>query len=970
MQNFKSQKNKVQGSTGPKNETLAILLKTVFLCLILSVTAAAVFIGMWVEDVLAETPELDLSNITQIQSAVIFDRTGELVFEFGLQRSEWVYFNDISPVMIDAISAIEDARFFEHYGVDWSRTLAAVAYTVENLLTGVDSMQGGSTLTQQLINQTHLLLEDGDRDNSIDRKIREIALAIEIEQILSKEQIMEAYLNIAPFGGRIHGIQAASQFYFGVDASQLTLSQAATLAGIVQLPSVHRPDWNAPQAQTRRDTVLDLMVHHDFITQEIRDLAAAEPITDVLVYDESGLEDIHRYQSFIDRVREEALLRFGIEQLDGYQIYTTLDREAQAFVYNLLTGHGDFFWPNEDIQTAVAMIGNDGSVRALAYRDMRSNRVQMGFNPAVHGERQPGSASKPIWAYGPAFEYLNWGTGSMITDELFGYDGGFPGSPLVRNWDGRYRGRVSVRDAMNQSWNVPAIKAYQAVVDTFGQAHLDQFVNRLGIPTPPNGFNQRYAIGGMYHGVSPLQMAGAYATFPNGGVFNEPFTILRIVAPDGTIIHGEQYHRSERIMSESSAYMMNSILRTAVTGSPNSPGTGGLAQVPGQWVAGKTGTTNFDITIRQMHPHIPDGGVPDSWFVGYSMDDTIAIWTGYRSVASGHFLNTYDQRIPQRLFARIMGELGTNEWREPVRPSTVVAERVEWQSGTGEGEACLPSGFTPGGAIRDEFFHAHAVPTCVSNRFSSPDAPRNLNATAGGGLTIHFTWDHGGDNLPMTLGQATAARDNGLGLMANQEVMTEALHNLTIGPGAAQMIISQIEAVGEAEYVLIGTFLNGSTRELGRTTHNRLSVDLPVSDALAIQSFHVVARFTSSNRSSEPSNAIPNSGFIDVSALEIRLDDMRGWSLERAQRWIAGHVEDIRYELVLEYSDTVPVNQIIAMNPTGSLRPDQVLHLVVSLGPEPAIPIIPTLPEPEVEEELDDLPPDLMPGLEDAVGME
>jgi len=455
MKKSNNTRNKITAPRVEKGETTRLVFRTLFLCILSGVSVVAIIFGLWVRNVLAETPDLNTSSIFANVSTFIYDEDGVLLIELGTERREWVQFHEISPVMIDAILAIEDARFFDHYGVDWSRTIVAVMYTAQNLATGVDSMQGGSTLTQQLINQTHLLMETGERDTTIERKLQEIMLAIQLEREFSKEQIIEAYLNFAPFGGRIFGVQAAAEFYFGVDASQLTLSQAATLAGLVQLPNVHRPDWNAIQTQIRRNEVLDLMVRHGFITPELRDLAAAEPVTDLLVYSEITRSDVERYQPFIDRVLNEAHERFGIDPMGGYRIHTTLNRDAQGFVFDLLMTNEHFAWPNEAMQTGIAMVGNDGRIRAIAGREMlRADNYERGFNLAVDGRRQPGSVSKPIWAYGPAVEYLRWGTGTMINDELFAYGGGTdplgPG-PLVRNFDNTYRGRVSLRNAMDHS---------------------------------------------------------------------------------------------------------------------------------------------------------------------------------------------------------------------------------------------------------------------------------------------------------------------------------------------------------------------------------------------------------------------------------------------------------------------------------------------------------------------------------------
>ena len=283
---------------------------------------AAMMIGSFIIFKTIETaPELDISKIYATESTVIYDKDGNVLDELGIQKREWVSYDEISPVLIDAIVATEDSKFYEHGGADWQRFLIAA---LSNLSTG-DFDQGASTLTQQLIKQTHLTSE-----KSIDRKIKELYLSIQIEKVLTKEQIIEAYLNYSPFGGSVNGIQKAAEYYFGTTANDLTLAQAATLAGLVQSPATYRPDHYADATEKRRDTVLKLMVKHGYITQDLADLAAAEPITDMLVYTESETTDKTKYQSFIDAVLNEVENKYGLNPYSGLQIYTTMDPEVSA----------------------------------------------------------------------------------------------------------------------------------------------------------------------------------------------------------------------------------------------------------------------------------------------------------------------------------------------------------------------------------------------------------------------------------------------------------------------------------------------------------------------------------------------------------------------------------------------------------------------------------------------------------------
>ncbi len=393
---------------------------------------AAMMIGSFIIFKTIETaPELDISKIYATESTTIYDKDGNVIDELGIQKREWVSYDEISPVLIDAIVATEDSKFYEHSGADWQRFLVAL---IQNLQSG-DFDQGASTLTQQLIKQTHLTSE-----KSIDRKIKELYLSIQIEKVLTKEQIIEAYLNYSPFGGSINGIQKAAEYYFGTTASDLTLSQAATLAGLVQSPNKYRPDYYADTAEKRRDTVLKLMVKHGYITEELATLAAAEPITDMLAYQESQTIDKTKYQSFIDAVLNEVEQKYGLDPYSGLQIHTTMDAEAQELVYDIQNTNKYVDWSTPgmsgDIQSGIVFMDtNTGQIRAIG-GGVNETGAERTENYATQLKRQPGSTAKPIFAYGPAIEYLKWGTGTTVDDELYTYQNG--SGQIVHNYNHKY----------------------------------------------------------------------------------------------------------------------------------------------------------------------------------------------------------------------------------------------------------------------------------------------------------------------------------------------------------------------------------------------------------------------------------------------------------------------------------------------------------------------------------------------------
>jgi len=905
--------------------------------------AAVAVIGLWVLAIIGRAPELDPRLLVGANQSLIFDQNDEMLAELegvdGVRR-EWVDLTDISPVMIDAILAVEDARFNNHYGVDWTRTVAALLSNVEAQVGGGGGMQGGSTLTQQLINQTHLLVEGEDgrmeRDNSVSRKIQEIYLSMQLEREFSKDQILEAYLNFSPFGPNVYGIQAAAEFYFNTNASELTLAQAATLAGILQAPSQWNPDANPHQTQIRRDVVLELMYIHGYIDENMRALAAAVPITDLLVENEVQTAEMERYDPFISHVLNEAVRRFDIEPHAGYRIYTTLDRNAQAHIHDMLTTNNHFHWPDDYIQTGVAMIDTQtGEIRALGSRNlMGSNEGARGFSMATDLQRQSGSASKPIWAYGAAMEYLNWGTGSNIWDDLYAGHGGH----IFHNWDREIRGRVTLNYAMEWSWNVPAVRALDAVVAQYGEEHLADFVTRLGIPETAETIVQASALGGGTL-VSPLQMAGAYATFGNGGTFNEPHAIRRIVAPDGEVLY-ESPH-SERVVSEATAFMMTDTLRNVIVN-----GTGSNAAVQGQFVVGKTGTSNFDEATR-AHYNIPNGAARDSWFVGYSSQYTVAIWTGYDNHRDGRFMVGFEAaRVPHHLFRITMSELNTTGWNPPTVPPGVIYAAVERYSGTEDGESCSPTASTPQGLRTSGFFFAGHGPSCVSDTFDSPDAPENFRVS-GSGSTFNFSWDPSENSI--SLDAANAAIQVGRSLRIGATHWTAAMGNLDPTEAEAIIMRQRIMASGnDIEYRIYGTLADGSSRLIAATTETEYDhTPSRLSEVATIRSFHVVACFEGGRSCSDPSNVVNNDGLIEM---ETSVPNMTGWTLTRAREW--ADERDIEVEYTQEYSDTVEGGQIISTSPSAgrSIGPGDTLNVVISRGPEegtaptrgPTGPTIPT----------------------------
>ncbi|QKS71133.1 PBP1A family penicillin-binding protein [Paenalkalicoccus suaedae] len=706
---------KESGSTKPKKSKKGLVKK---LAIALLIMGAVVILagGITAFAIMRDAPELDREMLQLSQVPQLLDSSDE---EFGsietgeTRRSADI--SDVPDVLKDAVVSIEDVRFYDHFGVDLRRVGGAVLANISN---GFGS-EGASTITQQVVKNLFF-----DFDKTITRKLQEQYLAVKLEQQLSKDQILELYLNAIYFSDGRYGVVEAANYYFSKELNELTIEDAALLAGIPQRPNAHNPITNPEQAEARRNVVIDQMVRYEKITAEEGEAAKAVPVADQLdITDRGGNE----YQSYIDQVFTEVEEIEGIEWNDiysgGLKIYTNLDQDLQSHVERVMQTDEFVQFPDEAFQAGITLMDTEtGQVRAIG--GMRGEaEVQMGFNFATNANRQAGSTSKPIFAYGPAIEQNQWSTGHVIEDEEYFYaDNETP----VRNFSRTFRGPVSMREALRDSLNVPAVKALdEAGIDAAGD-----FASGIGIPV--DTVQQSYALGS--NTVSSYEMAGAYAAFGNGGTYNEPHTVRKIEFPDGQVI--EVTPEPEVAMQDYTAFMISDMLKDVLT-----DGTGTRAAVSGVPIAGKTGSSNFDSETRERLNLSPDANViPDAWFVGYSTDLTAAVWTGYSNNSDGVIdRDNNEHHISQNLFQSVMEYahegLDTADFSQP---DSVVAVEVERTTGL------LPSEFTPSSEITTEFFVRGTEPTQVSEEFEIDVEPEltGLNADYEEETTSIFaSWD-------------------------------------------------------------------------------------------------------------------------------------------------------------------------------------------------------------------------------------
>ena len=654
--------------------------------------------------IVISAPEFEEEAFNVKDQTVIYDLNGEIISKLGTEKRESVGYEDLPQVLIDAIIATEDSRFFQHNGVDLPRFIKA---TLQQLI-GQDA-GGASTLTMQVV-KNNLTKKGEIEKNKIEqiiRKFQDVYLSVfKVEKEYTKEEIIELYVNNYGLGGSVYGVGEASKYYFGKSVSELTLPEASLIAGLFQAPSRHNPYNNIESATNRRETVLKLMVRHEYITQEEADMANDITIESLLV----GKKDNTIYQGFVDTVIEE------VEDLTGQnpvhtpmRIYTTMEKSIQDGVNEVLNNDANY-WRNENTQAGIAIINvKTGAIAAVGTGRNQTGSLQ--FNRATSAKRQPGSTAKPIFAYGPGLEYNNFSTYTLFVDEPWSYTDG----PAINNWDGGFEGIITTRRALQVSRNIPALKAFQTV----GPKNIQKFASSLGLNVSlnqnsdnyevlddnglDNTINEAYSIGGVAEGFTPLEMAAAYSGFASGGYYVDPYSVTKIEFREtGEVI--EYKPTKERVMSESTAYLMNNILESAVNS-----GFNGGARVYGSHVAAKTGTSNYPDSVMKTYK-LPGHAVNDLWTVAYTSQYSVAVWYGYDSVAKGYntsgaFKDDLTTDIIQYIPKDTVG------WKQP---SSVVAVQVEKETYP----AKLPSEYTPSDMIITEYFKRGTQPTEVSERYA------------------------------------------------------------------------------------------------------------------------------------------------------------------------------------------------------------------------------------------------------------
>ncbi|WP_075982997.1 transglycosylase domain-containing protein [Bacillus massilinigeriensis] len=600
-----------------KRTHLTKILLLIFLTMILIMI---VFFAVMAKTANVQTLKKGLS-----QATVIYDKDGDVAGKVSTNRTEGISVKNLPDHVKDAVIAVEDHRFYEHNGF----SIKGISRAFFNNFFAGEITGGGSTLTQQLTKNALLSPEQ-----TYKRKIEELFLAVEIEKNYSKDEILEMYLNQVYFGSGAWGIDQASKKYFNKNIKDVSISEAALLAGLLQAPSAYDPYQNYDRAMERRDVVLGQMKKFGKISDEEYKKAVKEKIE---LEDGGGSYIKREYPYYTDAVLDEAINKYGLTQDEiltrGYRIYTEMDQNLQSSLEKVYKN--DYLFPNsvdsELVQSGSVLLDPEsGGVRALV--GGRGDQVFRGFNRATHIKAQPGSTMKPLAVYTPALEEGYTFT-SMLKDEEMSFGKYKPENSSKSHSES---GEVPMYKAVEESLNVPAVWLLDEIGLNKGIASLKKF----GIPLEKEDHYLGIALGGMHKGISPFQLAEAYSAFANDGKRNDGHLIQKIVGPTGNII-AERKEKTTKVTSKKVARDMTSMLLDVVEN-----GTGKATNIPDVQIAGKTGSTQL--------PYNDINGTKDQWFVGYTSNLVGAVWLGYDKTDRQHYLSTSSSQTVVPIFRAIM----------------------------------------------------------------------------------------------------------------------------------------------------------------------------------------------------------------------------------------------------------------------------------------------------------------------------
>ncbi len=645
---------------------LGKFLLTTFSIFFVAFIITGISLSIYIFTIASEPTGIDLKAKSLNQTSFIYteDENGDFKEYQTLYSTEnriWVDNNEIPEAMKEAIVAIEDKRFYEHSGVDWTRTLSAVV----SLLTGTDSY-GGSTITQQLIKNI-----TDDNEVSINRKIREICKALKLEDEYTKDQILEAYLNVVNFGNNCQGVESAAQLYFDKSIKDCSIAECASIAGITQNPSAWNPLVYPENNQIRRELILDEMYTQEKITKAEYEEAMKESKSMTFVGwqsddddddDDDYVQNWYIDQMFFDLKRDLALY-YNISEdaaaeklyTEGLNIYCAMDEEMQNYIEDAARNIDKSY--DYDLQIGSVLMDFDGRVIATVGSSNRKTQA-LQWDRATHSALQPGSSIKPVLVYPLAIENKEIYYSSMVKDEpieKYRYNDEGVLIPGPDNFYRYYKGNIILPEAIEWSSNATVVQTMQLLGGP--SVPYEQAVTKMGFKmlTEEDGQNMgALSIGGTNGGVSVREMAAAYTYLGNGGLYYEPYTYYYITDSEGNIILDNRDPIPKQAYSAETATIMNRLLSYNVQNSVHTNAQ--YARISGWDIIGKTGTTDND---------------KDSWFCGISPYASMATWCGFDQPAK--ITNT---SVSARFFSKVMGKYleGKEQLEYHLSPNVIKAQ--------------------------------------------------------------------------------------------------------------------------------------------------------------------------------------------------------------------------------------------------------------------------------------------------------
>jgi penicillin-binding protein 1A len=657
--NSKKKKNK-------KKKILAILRYCLAFFIIFIIAMVGIVIGLafGIANGAGELSKADF-EINKF-TTFIYDKNGnEYSTIHSGENRMYATLSDISPMLPKAFIAIEDERFETHFGIDIKRTFGAVVkYLMGN------ASYGGSTITQQVIKKV-----TNDDDRNWTRKVREWVRAIELEQWLSKDQIIELYMNIIYLGEGAYGVETAAYTYFDKSADELTIAECALIAGLAQSPEGRNPYKSPEKAKERQLLVLSQMHKLGYITDQEYEEAKSQE----LVYKKGSVELTSSNSYFIDAVieevisdlqKEKAVTRAMAQKMvynNGLKIYTTVDPKVQSALETVYSDDSYFKTADgkydPDLQSAMVIIDYKKGEVAGLIGGAGEKETYRGLNRATQITRAPGSNIKPLAVYAPGLEKGVFTSATTFDDVPMTMKVGVnTWSPV--NYDNRYRGLTSIRKGIEVSINIVAVKAFEKV----GVDYSIQFLKNLGISSlvPNDRYPGALALGGLTKGIIPKEMAAAYGTIANGGIYIEPKLYTKVVDRNGDVLL-EKKSAVRDVMSKQNAYILTNMMQDVVTGSE---GTAKIAKIPGIDVAGKTGTTTSS---------------NDRWFTAFTPYYVGSVWVGYDEQKTISTSVNPSARLWKAVMEKVHSGLANKNFS---RPDGVVSVNVCRDSGLLPTDAC------------------------------------------------------------------------------------------------------------------------------------------------------------------------------------------------------------------------------------------------------------------------------------------